>query len=833
MGNKLFWTYLSLAIACLLFNLNTLFAQDSLNISTVSTMYGHSAYINKIEIIDNYAYLMSSDIGIFDVSDPNHFMPVSRIRFDHEIFDFIHNGNIAMVSLELDSLIIYDISDRTSPEYMSSIEFDANLRQIDMDGNLLFLRTSFDNDLIQIFDISDPESPELVHEQDELPGYFAVGGNILAITDDDDNVDLYDISNLENFIFTGTFPCRNPYKMQIDGDRLYIRSLQIYDISNPAEPFLAGECDVTSTYIIRDTLLFEADNGLRVFNIADTADIRELGFASMDFFRGPLAVGSGVALIDDYDKGLGRFDISDVTSPDSLGPFWYPECINHVAYSDNHLFIGDDKGLRIVDVNDPMNPVEISTLYLGYGRGGLETIIDGNTAFVNSDWPIHILDISDLANPYHVDTCRTVCAVDDIAYYSNPDLGDFLIESGFHGELEIFDVTDRQNPRSIYNSTRDDVWNICGSLFVDGDYLYWIGSEHGLFIYNLADEDTDWPLATFVSDRWNDLGPNYNNRYFAEILVHDDIAYISEVGYDGAGLCLLDVSDPENPEEISYTEKYGWSGWMQTYGNFLLFPSCIFDVTDIENWIITGRFTAARHAIIQDDYGYLAIRSPDNYIFHNNYYLTIVDCSEALNQPHPPMTFHLLAPADSSTLLPWEIDLAWSASNGVEEGDDVTYDVYVSTSPNAKGTIVAEGLQDTTFHFIAESLEEYWWTVHANDTNTNGIRAVERWSFNTPFTGVESENNSNLPETWSISAIYPNPFNHVMTITVGLPETSYLNVRIFNPLGQQVTELAGSRFSPGYKQFTFDMSDFASGIYFINANVPGKKNETRKLVMLK
>jgi len=48
-----------------------------------------------------------------------------------------------------------------------------------------------------------------------------------------------------------------------------------------------------------------------------------------------------------------------------------------------------------------------------------------------------------------------------------------------------------------------------------------------------------------------------------------------------------------------------------------------------------------------------------------------------------------------------------------------------------------------------------------------------------------------------------------------------------------VTELANGRLTAGQHTLTFDGSNLASGIYFINASVPGKLNETQKVVLMK
>ncbi|MFC2170511.1 right-handed parallel beta-helix repeat-containing protein, partial [Calditrichota bacterium] len=95
------------------------------------------------------------------------------------------------------------------------------------------------------------------------------------------------------------------------------------------------------------------------------------------------------------------------------------------------------------------------------------------------------------------------------------------------------------------------------------------------------------------------------------------------------------------------------------------------------------------------------------------------------------------------------------------------------------------------------------------------------------FTGTE------LPGSYSISAAYPNPFNPSTNVTVSLPSASRLSVKVFNTLGQQVAALANSTYDAGFHNFTFDGSGMASDIYLVKAEVPGKMDEVRKVVLVK
>jgi len=74
-----------------------------------------------------------------------------------------------------------------------------------------------------------------------------------------------------------------------------------------------------------------------------------------------------------------------------------------------------------------------------------------------------------------------------------------------------------------------------------------------------------------------------------------------------------------------------------------------------------------------------------------------------------------------------------------------------------------------------------------------------------------------IPNSYGISSIYPNPFNNLTTVTVALPTEATLQVNLFNILGQQVTTITNDRFNQGYHTFTIDGTGLSSGVYFVQA----------------
>ncbi len=100
------------------------------------------------------------------------------------------------------------------------------------------------------------------------------------------------------------------------------------------------------------------------------------------------------------------------------------------------------------------------------------------------------------------------------------------------------------------------------------------------------------------------------------------------------------------------------------------------------------------------------------------------------------------------------------------------------------------------------------------------------------MTGLDEDLRA-IPLVYSLEQPYPNPFNPQTNISVSLPLTSNLDVLVFNSVGQLVDIVAKGSFEAGYYSFTFDGANLSSGIYFIHANVPGKMNEIRKVVLMK
>lgn len=99
------------------------------------------------------------------------------------------------------------------------------------------------------------------------------------------------------------------------------------------------------------------------------------------------------------------------------------------------------------------------------------------------------------------------------------------------------------------------------------------------------------------------------------------------------------------------------------------------------------------------------------------------------------------------------------------------------------------------------------------------------------ITSVE-ELGTGIPTTYSLDQNYPNPFNPSTTIRFAIPGDEKVSLKIYNVLGQQVSELLNQEMKAGSYEYKFNATNLSSGIYFYTINA-GTYTATRKMIYLK
>ena len=96
---------------------------------------------------------------------------------------------------------------------------------------------------------------------------------------------------------------------------------------------------------------------------------------------------------------------------------------------------------------------------------------------------------------------------------------------------------------------------------------------------------------------------------------------------------------------------------------------------------------------------------------------------------------------------------------------------------------------------------------------------------------VELEQSSPTTE-FSLDQNYPNPFNPLTTIVFGLPVKSQVSLKIFNSVGEKISELVNEVKPSGNYTVEFNAANLPSGVYFYQLRA-GSFVETKKMILIK
>ncbi len=218
--------------------------------------------------------------------------------------------------------------------------------------------------------------------------------------------------------------------------------VNMIDVSNPASPFVTSTAPSTYTFagiMSVGNFLYVADHsagsqpgGMRIFDISAN-NLNQIG----TLFGPPLGNGGGIdgrdlaissdnlyayqsSGLDDWPKaGLYTYDISNKTNPSVLN--FIPDIFGgqllispddmllFMTYTEPNDFTPPIKGVKIFDLSNPTQPVELTTISLTNGGFlaldyGLEILYVNayNDPSYPTDTGIHVFDISDPSQPTEV-----------------------------------------------------------------------------------------------------------------------------------------------------------------------------------------------------------------------------------------------------------------------------------------------------------------------------------------------------------------------------------------------------------------------------------------------
>ncbi|MFC1550187.1 FlgD immunoglobulin-like domain containing protein [Candidatus Neomarinimicrobiota bacterium] len=131
--------------------------------------------------------------------------------------------------------------------------------------------------------------------------------------------------------------------------------------------------------------------------------------------------------------------------------------------------------------------------------------------------------------------------------------------------------------------------------------------------------------------------------------------------------------------------------------------------------------------------------------------------------------------------------------------------IIISSSDDDQARILVKVVDVSSGGRLREVLKE-------NDINVEYSDIIQK--------NDEILNSSSVPIEFTIEKAYPNPFNPVVNIRYGLPETSPVHIVIYNLAGHLVLDYNIGEKSAGWHDFQWNGTDVSgnhlgSGIYFV------------------
>jgi hypothetical protein len=184
----------------------------------------------------------------------------------------------------------------------------------------------------------------------------------------------------------------------------------------------------------------------------------------------------------------------------------------------------------------------------------------------------------------------------------------------------------------------------------------------------------------------------------------------------------------------------------------------------------------------------------------------------------------------NASLLAGMLTIKWERSM---DKDFQYYAVYRSNTP----IVSTEGLRpyyvDTSTVFTERTTAgvTYYYRITVFDWNGNESKPSDQ--IKTDGNSVVSvEGTDEVPKAFTLNQNYPNPFNPSTTIAYDIPSASFVSLKVYTILGQEVMTLVESQHQPGRYTITFSANGLSSGMYIYKLTA-GQFQSVKRMLLMK
>jgi hypothetical protein len=407
---------------------------------------GHAPH--GYDVIGDTVYVAAGRLWAFDVSTPSMPDSIACIEVPEYGWDVQVVDTLAYVAGRSDvqpymysELSIFNISDLTKPQLLSSFRMSCNIYGVEIVDSLAYVAAGESG--VAIFDIGNPGEIMVV-------GCFGGTGmtNQILVIDSIVYASSYRPSFVESMPMGYRDICADTFIPEIK----YFGDLIVLDVSNPVEPTeisrIVNPDLATSVSLYSDLAVVcsEMFGGVTISRFDNAGHLELISRTQVAGYPQAAIMRGNYIYVASIWGGLGIVEASDIANPFQIGQYDTIGMAIDVALSGNYAVITDGFGFSIIDVSNP----EMPQLVNRYGTSGfsLEVEISGNYLFLSDrEGGLKIFGIADIYNPVLKTTypevgdgwSRTYLAVH----------GDILCLSKANAVVEFLDISNPVEPEFI------------------------------------------------------------------------------------------------------------------------------------------------------------------------------------------------------------------------------------------------------------------------------------------------------------------------------------------------------------------------------------------------
>jgi len=318
--------------------------------------------------------------------------------------------------------------------------------------------------------------------------------------------------------------------------------LVILDVSDPANPQQLGESEVLPYTVQRvavagDLAFAATPRGLCVIHIADPAHPLYIGtfWEILGEDCALAAAGDHVYLANGYSN-LQVLDVSDPVCPVEIATFDTPERVCSLSLQGSYVYVIDSyHGLYVLDASDPEHLSHLGSYALDYATS---LTVDGDYAYVGGDG-LSVINVSDPHQPTLHGFCDIFGTIESIAAEGGLV---YLVQCKYcPGRLTVVDASDPTAPTVVgFLDTPGPMWNV----IVEQRTAYIAAHSSGLYIVSASEASAPRVAGSYAVLPMLSAG-----------VAHHQYAYFCS----GNGIGILDISFPAHARQIGSCTLPSWA----------------------------------------------------------------------------------------------------------------------------------------------------------------------------------------------------------------------------------------------------------------------------------